>query len=296
VVILRRRCPILSIPLSNHDPSKKTIHSYRSHCKMVVILKRTNSFYRPRRDPSKMSDLIDPSKKVSVLIDPIKWLRSLGEERYPVFSIPSNGRDPSKMISIPLNDVRSYRSFEVDIRSDRFHQMVLILRRRYSVSIPSISDSWTKAIRSYRSHCKWSRFLEECRSRRDPSKRSRFLEENHPFLSIPLQMVVILGRKLSVLIDPVANGRDSWKNVRCYRSRRDPSKVLFDPIKWSRFLEENHPFLSIPLQMVVILGRKLSVLIDPVANGSLSVLIDPIANGRDSWKNFRFIDPVFDLG
>ncbi|CAI2197054.1 1407_t:CDS:2, partial [Funneliformis geosporum] len=98
-----------------------------------------------------------------------------------------------------------------------------------------------------------------------------------PFLSIPLQMVAILGRMFAVIdvilrryLSIPSSGRDSFK--------------------------KNHPFLSIPLQMVVILGRKLSVLIDPVANGNLSVLIDPIANGRDSWKNFCFIDPVLDLG
>ncbi|CAI2198640.1 14283_t:CDS:2, partial [Funneliformis geosporum] len=228
-------------PINGHYPSKQTIHSYLSHCKMVVILKRTNSFYRPCRDPSKkisiplngnypllsiplqnghdpskMSDLIDPSKKVSVLIDPIEWLRSLGEVRYPVFSIPSNGRDLSKKISIPLNVVRSYRSFEVDIRSDQFHQMVLILRKRY------------------------------------------------PVLSIPLQMVAILGRIFAVIdLDVIlrrylsipSSGRDSWKKNSFHRFRRDPSKVLIDPIKWSRFLEEYYPFLSIPLQMVAILGR-----------------------------------------
>ncbi|CAI2192544.1 8355_t:CDS:2, partial [Funneliformis geosporum] len=133
VVILRRRCPILSIPLSNHDPSKQTIHSYRFYCKMVVILKRTNSFYRP----------VVILRRVTIL--------SILQRRYPFLSIPLSGED-----------VRAYRPFEEDVRSDRFRQMLLILRRRYSVSIPSIgSDSWMKAIRSYQSRCKWSRFLEE---------------------------------------------------------------------------------------------------------------------------------------
>ncbi|CAI2171264.1 9790_t:CDS:2 [Funneliformis geosporum] len=69
-----------------------------------------------------------------------------------------------------------------------------------------------------------------------------FFIDNHPFFSIPLQVVMILGGKLSVLIDPIANGRDSWKKIRCYRSRRDPLKKISG--------------LSIPLQMVVNFGRK----------------------------------------
>ncbi|CAI2165127.1 5336_t:CDS:2, partial [Funneliformis geosporum] len=86
----------------------------------------------------------------------------------------------------------------------RSHQVVVILGRKNPfhrdpskvLTIPSSGrDSWKKAIRSYRFHRTY---------------------RSH-------QVVVILGRKSSILIDPIANGRDSWKKL----------SVLIDPIKWS---------------------------------------------------------------
>ncbi|CAI2193145.1 1902_t:CDS:2, partial [Funneliformis geosporum] len=173
-------------------------------------------------------------------------------KNYPFLSIPSSGQYSWKKISGFIDPVANGMVEILRRRYPRyrFHQIVLILRRK----IPGLFDP-----------IKWSLSFEEDI---DPIKWSWSFEGNYPFLLIPLQngrrctilsilrrylrshqVVAILGRKLSVLIDPIAMVVILGRKNSFHRSRREPSKVLIDPIKWSRFLEENHPFLSIPLQM-----------------------------------------------
>ncbi|CAI2188294.1 8630_t:CDS:2, partial [Funneliformis geosporum] len=216
--------------------------------------------------------------KISVFIGHDPWLkisRPRGcEEDYPFYRVVNILGRRYQVLSIPLQMEWS-RSCEEDIRSDRSNQMVLILRRYPVLSIPLQNVLiLRRKIPGLFDPIKWSLSFEEDI---DPIKWSWSFEGNYPFLLIPLQngrrctilsilrrylrshqVVAILGRKLSVLIDPIAMVVILGRKNSFHRSRREPSKVLIDPIKWSRFLEENHPFLSIPLQMVVILGRKLS--------------------------------------